>query len=172
MLNKGRLIFLDILIKTKYIRPISPDRGRIYGSAGQEIRSRGGEAIRHSRQGPVSADHQVSTGNLRRSLMTDNQAPEEGFNHLLQVKDEIIEVLNQLKGIADQLQKGKEVSYETVNALIARGETLARTIGALPDMEQAGEEFMVHIHKIGQAIRDLQNFDALKKENLIAGVKF
>jgi len=39
-------------------------------------------------------------------------------------------------------------------------------------MGQAGEEFLVHIKKIGQAIKDLQSFDALKKENLITGVKF
>jgi hypothetical protein len=104
--------------------------------------------------------------------MEENQAPEEGISVLLEVKDEILEVLNQLRGIAEHLQKGIEVSYEKVNALIGRGETLAKRIGALPDMEQAGEEFMFHIHKIGRAIRDLQNFDALKKENLIAGVKF
>jgi hypothetical protein len=104
--------------------------------------------------------------------MTDVQIPEDGPHVLLEVKDEIIEVLNQLRGISEQLQKGSAVSFEKVKALISRGEVLARRIGSLPGMAQAGDDFLIHVHKIGQAIKDLQNFDALKKENLITGVKF
>jgi hypothetical protein len=104
--------------------------------------------------------------------MNQDQASEEGYNVLLEVKEEILEVLNRLRGISEQLQKGFEVSCEKVNSLIGRGETLAKKIGSLPGMEQAGEDFLLHIHKIGQAIKDLQNFDALKKENLVTGVKF
>jgi cell division FtsZ-interacting protein ZapD len=104
--------------------------------------------------------------------MMQNQVHEEGLDDLRGVKDEILEVLNQLRGISEELQKGLEVSNEKVNTLIGRGETLAKRIGSLAGMEQAGEEFLVHIHKIGQAIRDLKNFDALKKENLVTGVKF
>jgi len=101
-----------------------------------------------------------------------NQIKEEGLNDLLGVKDEILEVLNQLKGMSGDLQKGLEVPNEKVQTVIARGENLANRIGALPGMEQAGQELLIHIHKIEQAINDLRNFDALKKENLIAGVKF
>jgi hypothetical protein len=104
--------------------------------------------------------------------MTHNQINDEGLNDLLGVKDEILEVLNQLRGMSEQLQKGLDVPNEKVNALISRGENLATKIGSLPGMEQAGEEFLMHIHKIGQAIKDLKNFDALKRENLITGVKF
>lgn len=104
--------------------------------------------------------------------MTHNEAPEEGLNIFLEVKDEILEVLNQLREISERLQKGLEVSYDKVNSLLARGEALAQRIRSLPGMVQAGEDFSVHINKIGQAIKDLQNFDALKKENLITGVKF
>ena len=104
--------------------------------------------------------------------MTHVEVPEDGPSVLLEVKDEILEVLNQLRGIAAQLQKGWVVSYEKVNALISRGEVLARRIGSLPGMAQGGDDFLLHIHKIGQAIRDLQNFDALKKENLVTGVRF
>ncbi len=104
--------------------------------------------------------------------MTPIEVPEDGLSVLLEVKDEILEVLNQLRGISEQLQKGLEVSYEKVNSLISRGEALAGRIGALPEMAQAGDDFLLHIHKIGQAIKDLQSFDALKKENLVAGVKF
>jgi hypothetical protein len=104
--------------------------------------------------------------------MTQNQVKEEGLNDLLGVKDEILEVLNQLRGMSEELQKGFEIPNEKVKAVIGRGENLATKIRSLPGMEQAGEEFLVHIHKIGQAIMDLKNFDALKKENLITGVKF
>ena len=103
-------------------------------------------------------------------------APPENFKDgpdvLIQVKDEILEVLNQLRETSERLQKGLEVPGEKINSLLARGETLAQRIGALPGMEKAGEEFLEHVNKIGQAIKDLQNFDALKKENLVTGVKF
>jgi hypothetical protein len=105
-------------------------------------------------------------------LMAPNEIFEDGPDFLLQVKDEILEILNRLRETSEQLQKGLEVPGEKVNSLLARGEALAQRIGSLPGMGQAGEEFLVHIHKIGQAIKDLQSFDALKKENLITGVKF
>jgi len=104
--------------------------------------------------------------------MTPNETLEEGLDVLSQVKDEILDVLNQLRGTSEQLQKGLEVPGEKVNSLLARGETLAQRISSLPGMGQAGEDFLIHINKIGQAIKDLQSFDALKKENLITGVKF
>jgi hypothetical protein len=104
--------------------------------------------------------------------MTLNESLDTGLDVLLQVKDEILEVLNLLRETSQQLQKGLEVPGEKVNSLLARGETLSQRIGSLPGMGQAGEEFLVHIKKIGQAIKDLQSFDALKKENLITGVKF
>ncbi|MBI5602458.1 MAG: hypothetical protein HY879_03810 [Deltaproteobacteria bacterium] len=104
--------------------------------------------------------------------MAQNEAPEDEMQNLLEVKDEILEVLNQLRETSERLQKGLEVPYDKVNSLLARGEALAQKIGSLPGMGQAGEDFSVHINKIGQAIKDLQNFDALKKENLITGVKF
>jgi len=104
--------------------------------------------------------------------MAPNQTLEDGPDFLLQVKDEILEILNQLRETSERLQKGLDVPGETVNSLLARGEALAQRIGALPGMGQAGEEFLVHVNKIGQAIKDLQSFDALKKENLITGVKF
>jgi hypothetical protein len=103
-------------------------------------------------------------------------APEETFKEgsglLMQLKDEILEVLNRLRETSEQLQKGLDVSGGKVNSLLARGEALAKRIGSLPGMEQAGEEFLVHVNKIGQAIKDLQSFDALQKENLVTGVKF
>jgi hypothetical protein len=104
--------------------------------------------------------------------MTPNEPFEEGPDFLIQVKDEILEVLNRLRETSEQLQKGLDVPGEKVNLLLARGEALAQRIGSLPGMGQAGEEFLGHVNKIGQAIKDLQNFDALKKENLIAEVKF
>ncbi len=104
--------------------------------------------------------------------MTQNDALGEGLNALSGVKDEILEVLNQLREISERLQKGLEVSMDKVNSLLARGEAIAQKIRSLPGMGQAGDDFSVHIAKIGQAIKDLQNFDALKKENLITGVKF
>ena len=103
-------------------------------------------------------------------------APDENFevapDFLIQVKDEILEVLNRLRETSEHLQKGVAVPAAKVNLLLARGEALAQRIGSLPGMGRAGEEFLDHVNKIGQAIKDLQNFDALKKENLIAGVKF
>jgi uncharacterized protein YgfB (UPF0149 family) len=105
-------------------------------------------------------------------IMTQNDAPGEGLNALSGVKDEILEVLNQLREISERLQKGLEVSLDKVNSLLARGEAIAQKIRSLPGMGQAGDDFSIHIAKIGQAIKDLQNFDALKKENLITGVKF
>jgi hypothetical protein len=114
---------------------------------------------------------QSNTGAAGQPSM-QNQINEEELSDIIGVKDEILEVLNQLKGMSGDLQKGFEVPHEKVQTVIARGENLANRIGALPGMEQAGKEFLVHIHKIEQAINDLRNFDALKKENLIAGVKF
>jgi hypothetical protein len=104
--------------------------------------------------------------------MTQNEGQEDGLNNLLEVKDEILEILNQLRETSEQLQRGETVHGEKVNSLLARGEALAQRISSLPGMGPAGEDFLVHINKIGQAIKDLQNFDALKKENLVAGVKF
>ncbi len=104
--------------------------------------------------------------------MTQNDVPGDGPNVFMEIKDEILEVLNQLREVSERLQKGLEVSCDKVNSLLARGEALAQKIRSLPGMVQAGEDFSVHINKIGQAIKDLQNFDALKKENLITGVKF
>ena len=104
--------------------------------------------------------------------MAPNEFFEDGPDFLLQVKDEILEVLNRLRETFERLQKGQDVPGEKVNSLLARGEALAQRIGSLPGMGQAGEELLVHINKIGQAIKDLQSFDALKKENLITGVKF
>jgi hypothetical protein len=105
-------------------------------------------------------------------LMAPNETFEDGPDFLLRVKDEILDILNRLRETSDRLQKGLEVPGEKVNSLLAQGEALAQRIGSLPGMGQAGEEFLVHINKIGQAIKDLQSFDALKKENLITGVKF
>lgn len=104
--------------------------------------------------------------------MAPNEPFEDGPDLLIQVKDEILEVLNRLRETSERLQKGLDVPGEKVNSLLARGEALAQRIGSLPGMGQAGEEFLMHVNKIGQAIKDLQNFDALKKENLITGVKF
>ena len=104
--------------------------------------------------------------------MTQDETHENGLDVLLEVKDEILEVLNHLRQISEKLQKGSEVSPDRVKTLLNRGEVLAQRIGSLPGMGQAGEEFLFHINKIGQAIKDLQNFDALKKENLVTGVKF
>jgi hypothetical protein len=105
-------------------------------------------------------------------LMAPNETFEDGPDFLLRVKDEILDILNRLRETSDRLQQGLEVPGEKVNSLLAQGGALAQRIGSLPGMGQAGEEFLVHINKIGQAIKDLQSFDALKKENLITGVKF
>jgi hypothetical protein len=105
-------------------------------------------------------------------LMSPDDTLEEGPDFIIQVKDEILEILNRLRETSERLQRGLDVPGEKVNSLLARGEALAQRIGSLPGMGQAGEEFLVHVNKIGQAIKDLQSFDALKKENLITGVKF
>jgi hypothetical protein len=104
--------------------------------------------------------------------MTQNEG-QEGATHILkEVKDEILEVLNRLRETSERLQRGETVHYEEVNSLLTRGEALAQRISSLPGMGQAGKDFLLHVNKIGQAIKDLQNFDALKKENLVTGVKF
>jgi hypothetical protein len=104
--------------------------------------------------------------------MTQNEGQENGLHNLLELKDEILEVLNQLKETSERLQRGETVHDQEVKALLTRGTTLAQKIGDLPGMEQAGKDFLDHIHKISQAMKDLRNFDALKKENLIAEVRF
>ena len=104
--------------------------------------------------------------------MTPIETPEHEEAVLSEVKDEILEILNQLRETSERLQKALEVPGEKVDSLLARGEALAQRISSLPGMGLAGEDFLVHLTKIGQAIKDLQSFDALKKENLITGVKF
>jgi hypothetical protein len=104
--------------------------------------------------------------------MTQNEGQEGGYNILIEIKDEILEVLNQLRQTVERLQRGEIVGDQEVKALLLRGENLAQRIGELPGMDQAGKDFLDHINKIGQAIKDLRNFDALKKENLVTGVKF
>jgi|GEM_PF-2978287 cell division FtsZ-interacting protein ZapD len=91
---------------------------------------------------------------------------------LLQVKDEILEVLNQLRQTYQQLHQGTEIPADRIKALLQRGEALAEKIASLKGMEEAGREFLLHIQNIGRAIQDLKNFDALKKAELITGVKF
>jgi hypothetical protein len=104
--------------------------------------------------------------------MDEPEYTEEHLSPLLAVKNEILDVMNKLRQTQDQLQKGQDVPNEQIRSLLARGENLARQISALPGMEQAGKELAEQITKIGQAIVDLKNFDALKKENLVTGVKF
>ena len=104
--------------------------------------------------------------------MPEEETEQVNSEFLIALKDEILDVLTQLRQTSAQFQKGIEVSSERVNTLLAHGESLALRIGSLPGMAQAGEEFLDHVKKIGQAIKDLKDFDALKKENLIAGVKF
>lgn len=96
----------------------------------------------------------------------------EKANGLVQLKDEILEVLNQLRQTYQQLHQGAEIPAERIRDLLKRGEALADKIASLQGMEEAGREFRLHIQNIGRAIQDLQNFDALKKEELITGVKF
>lgn len=91
---------------------------------------------------------------------------------LLQLKDEILEVLNQLRQTYQQLHQGKEVPAERIKALLQRGEALADKIASLSGMEAAGREFRLHLENIGRAIADLQNFDALQKAEWVTGVKF
>ncbi len=104
--------------------------------------------------------------------MDESEYTEEHLSPLLAVKNEILDVMNKLRQTQDQLQKGQDVPNERIRSLLARGENLARQISALPGLEQAGKELAEQITKIGQAIVDLKNFDALKKENLVTGVKF
>jgi hypothetical protein len=109
---------------------------------------------------------------VREILMSENEGTKSGQSIAIELKDEIIEILNSLRRTTERLQKGIEVPEENVKTLLARGESLAQRIAALPGMAEAGAEFLEHLNKIGQAIKDLRNFDALKKENLVAGVKF
>jgi hypothetical protein len=104
--------------------------------------------------------------------MAEPEGTEEQGSPLITVKNEILDVMNKLRETQEQLQKGQEVSNARIKSLLARGENLADQISALPGMEQAGSELAEHLAKIGQAILDLKNFDALKKENLVTGVKF
>jgi len=104
--------------------------------------------------------------------MDESEYTEEHLSPLLAVKNEILDVMNKLRQTQDQLQKGQDVPNERIRSLLARGENLARQISALPGLEQAGKELAEQLTKIGQAIVDLKNFDALKKENLVTGVKF
>ena len=104
--------------------------------------------------------------------MDEPEYTAEPVSPLMAVKNEILEVMNKLRQTQEQLQRGQEVPNERIKSLLARGEALAQQIGALPGMEQAGQELAEHLTKIGRAILDLKNFDALKKENLVTGVKF
>jgi hypothetical protein len=104
--------------------------------------------------------------------MNEPKQTEERLSPLIEVKNEILDVMNNLRQTQEQLQKGQDVPKDRIESLLARGESLARQISALPGMEQAGNELAEHLTKIGQAILDLKNFDALKKENLVTGVKF
>ena len=60
--------------------------------------------------------------------MTQNDVPGDGPNVFMEIKDEILEVLNQLREVSERLQKGVEVSCDKVNSLLARGEALAQRI--------------------------------------------
>ncbi len=104
--------------------------------------------------------------------MNEPEYTEERVSPLIAVKNEILDVMNTLRQTQEQLQKGQDVSNERIKSLLARGENLTQQISALPGMEQAGKELAEHLTKIGQAILDLKNFDALKKANLVTGVKF
>lgn len=104
--------------------------------------------------------------------MNEPEYNEENVSPLVALKDEILEVMNNLRQTQLQLQEGRDVSNERIKSLLARGGNLAQQISALPGMEQTGEELAEHLTKIGQAILDLKSFDALKKENLVTGVKF
>jgi hypothetical protein len=104
--------------------------------------------------------------------MNEPEYTEEHLSPLVALKDEILEVMNKLRQTQEQLQEGQEVSNERIRSLLARGGNLAQQISALPGLEQAGKELAEQLTKIGQAILDLKNFDALKKENLVTGVKF
>jgi phosphomevalonate kinase len=104
--------------------------------------------------------------------MTENQSHEESLTQLTELKEEILDIMNRLRETTGNLQKGLDVPSEQIRSLFDRGEKLARRIGAVPGMAKAGDEFIEHLQKIGKAIQDLKNFDALQKENLVTGVKF
>jgi hypothetical protein len=102
-----------------------------------------------------------------RPWMNEPEYNEEQVSPLIAVKNEILDVMNSLRQTQEQLQKGQDVSNERIKSLLARGENLTQQISALPGMEQAGKELAEHL-----TIWDLKNFDALKKANLVTGVKF
>jgi hypothetical protein len=104
--------------------------------------------------------------------MNEPEYTEEHLSPLIAVKNEILDVMNKLRQTQELLQKGQDVSNERIKSLLARGENLAHQISALPGLEQAGKELAEQLTRIGQAILDLKNYDALKKENLVTGVKF
>ncbi|MBI5583642.1 MAG: hypothetical protein HY892_07440 [Deltaproteobacteria bacterium] len=104
--------------------------------------------------------------------MMENRSPEENLTHLSALKEEILDIMNRLRETTGNLQNGLDVPNDQIKLLFDRGEKLALRIGAVPGMAKAGEEFMDHLQKIGKAIQDLKNFDALQKENLVTGVKF
>jgi hypothetical protein len=105
-------------------------------------------------------------------VITETRSPEENLTHLTELKEEILDIMNRLRETTGNLQQGVDVPNEQIKALFDRGENLARRIGAVPGMAKAGDEFMDHLQKIGKAIQDLKNFDALQKENLVTGVRF
>jgi hypothetical protein len=104
--------------------------------------------------------------------MNEAEYTEEQLSPLIAVKNEILDVMNQLRQTQEQFKKGEDVSNERIKSLLARGENLVQQISALPGMEEAAKELAAHLTNIGQALLDLKNFDALKKENLVTGVKF
>ncbi len=104
--------------------------------------------------------------------MNEPEYTEEQLSPLIAVKNEILDVMNQLRQTQEQFKKGEEVSTERIKSPLARGENLVRQIRALPGLEEAAGELAEHLTHIGQAIWDLKNFDALQKENLVTGVKF
>jgi hypothetical protein len=104
--------------------------------------------------------------------MNEPEHTEEQPSPLIALKNEILDVMNQLRQTQEQFKKGEDVPNERIKSLLARGENLVQQISALPGMEEAAKELAAHLTNIGQAILDLKNFDALKKENLVTGVKF
>jgi DNA anti-recombination protein RmuC len=104
--------------------------------------------------------------------MAETDSPAENLARLSELKEEILDIMNRLRETTGSLQKGLDVSNEQIKSLFDRGEDLGRRIGAVPGMAQAGDEFKEHIQKIGKAIQDLKNFDALQKEKLVTGVRF
>jgi hypothetical protein len=104
--------------------------------------------------------------------MDEPEYTEEQLSPLIAAKNEILDVMNQLRQTQEQFKKGEDVSNERIKSLLARGENLVQQIRVLPGMEGAAKELAEHLTHIGQAIWDLKNFDALKRENLVTGVKF